>query len=121
MHCNRDRDGQRRVGKPVIVDIIGKAVGPVRPGGDFRPGHPLRIVEQFVEIHRSGFRAIAVGELAEFPRARAAGGELGPQIADHPVGQTHVLFDQLDERVVLNPGREKLERRNPDSFLKNLG
>ena len=120
MHRDRNGNRQRRVIEPVIVDIVGKTVGPIRPGGNFCAGHAFGIVEKFSKIRRCHFRAIAVEHFAEFPCPGAAGGELRLQVADDPIRQTHVYFNQLEQGIVGYPRFEQFERRNTQTFLEYL-
>ncbi|MEJ0067798.1 MAG: hypothetical protein WDO24_02600 [Pseudomonadota bacterium] len=119
---HRHLDPDRRVEiDAVIVEEIDVAEGALRQRLDGGPRHHLGAAQQLAEQDRQRVLAMAVGELANAPRADRAGGDLSVEIAHEHVRDADVLAQHAHQRVVHFAGIAQLDWRNPDALLEDLG
>ena len=121
MYGQRDLDRDRVRGDPVVVDIVGERERALGPAPDFFAGQALGIIQQFGEIGSRKRRAVALEQTREFAHTHLRRRILRLKVAEHPVGNTDVQRDQTRNRVVHAPGFVKLERRDAQPLLEDLG
>ena len=121
VHGDGNLDGNRLGRQSIVIDVIGEAVGALGPAPDFLARHALGIVEDFLQIEAGGGAAVALEQLAQFAHTHPRAGILRPQIAQHPLGQSHVQPDQSLQGVVHLAALVQLDHRDAQAFLIDLG
>ena len=117
----RDRQRHRVVAESVAVEMIGEPVRPLRPARDLRARDALGVVEELARVRAHGLAPVPREQPPHFSLADLARRVLGPDVAEHPVRDPHVLLDDAEHGLARHPALVELHRRDAQPLLVHLG
>ncbi|GAV37022.1 hypothetical protein ROTAS13_04712 [Roseomonas sp. TAS13] len=120
-HGDGGMDADGRVSDAVVVEEILECVVPIRDAADHRPHGALGPVQDLraARDHRRG--AEARGQLAQVALAHGERGDLRLEVAPEDLRLAHVLPHHRQQVGVQHAAPAKLQRRQAQPFLEDLG